>query len=134
MSHIRANEYRSQAGATNRRENIVIRYVSFISLSLIYLYLFEFESSRCFQFSLTDFSLVYRFAFAQIFPRSQPMRKSNTSTHVHIFDSQTLQLVQIFFLLSCKKTSQVGNFAGVYIRIIDFQYMQYPHCKQSMHI
>jgi hypothetical protein len=35
MSHICANdEYRSQAGATNRPENVVIRYVSVISLSL----------------------------------------------------------------------------------------------------
>jgi hypothetical protein len=29
-------------------------------------YVFEFESSRRFQFSFTDFSLVYRSAFAQI--------------------------------------------------------------------
>jgi hypothetical protein len=43
------------------------------------MYVFEFESSRRFQFSFTDFSLVYRSAFVQIFPRSQPMRKSNTS-------------------------------------------------------
>jgi hypothetical protein len=40
--------------------------------------LFKFESSRRFQFSFTDFSLVYRSAFAQIFSRSQPMRESNT--------------------------------------------------------
>jgi hypothetical protein len=47
MSHVCANdEYRSQVGATNRLENIVIRYVSFVSLSR----LFEFESSRRFQF------------------------------------------------------------------------------------
>jgi hypothetical protein len=52
-------------------ENIVIRYVIVVSSRL---------SSRRFQFSLTDFSLVYRSAFAQIFPRSQPMRESNTST------------------------------------------------------
>jgi hypothetical protein len=33
MSHICANdEYRSQLGATNRPENIVIRYVSFVYL------------------------------------------------------------------------------------------------------
>jgi hypothetical protein len=31
---------------------------------------FEFESSRRFQFSFTDFSLVYRSASAQILPRS----------------------------------------------------------------
>jgi hypothetical protein len=38
MTHICANdEYRPQVGATNRPENIVIRYVGFISLS----YLFE---------------------------------------------------------------------------------------------
>jgi hypothetical protein len=37
MSHICANEYRSQVGATNQPENIVICYVSFVSLSPIYL-------------------------------------------------------------------------------------------------
>jgi hypothetical protein len=47
MSHICANgEYRSQVGATNRSENIVIPYVSVVSLSSIYM-----QSSRCFQFS-----------------------------------------------------------------------------------
>jgi DnaJ-class molecular chaperone len=61
MSHICANDkYRSQGGAINRQENIVIR----------------------FQFSFTDFSPVYRSAFAQMFPRSQPMRESNTSNTV----------------------------------------------------
>jgi hypothetical protein len=36
MSHICANdEYLSQVGATNRPENIVIRYVSFVSLTAI---------------------------------------------------------------------------------------------------
>jgi hypothetical protein len=36
MSHICVNDkYRSQVGATNRPENIVIPYVSFISLSSI---------------------------------------------------------------------------------------------------
>jgi hypothetical protein len=35
---------------------------------------------RRFQFLFRDFSLVYRSAVAQIFPRSQPMRESNTST------------------------------------------------------
>jgi hypothetical protein len=75
VSHICANdEYRSQVGATNRPENIVIRYVSDVSLSSIC-------SSRRFQFSFTDFALVYRSAFAQIFPRSQSLRKSNTSTN-----------------------------------------------------
>jgi hypothetical protein len=40
MSHICANdEYRSQLGATNRPENIVIRFVSFVSLSPISMYL-----------------------------------------------------------------------------------------------
>jgi hypothetical protein len=35
MSHICANdEYRSQVGATNRPENIVICYVNVVSLSL----------------------------------------------------------------------------------------------------
>jgi hypothetical protein len=37
--------------------------------------------SRRFQFSFTDVSLVYRSALAQIFPRSQPMRESNTSNN-----------------------------------------------------
>jgi hypothetical protein len=77
MSHICANdEYRSQVGATNRPENIVIHYVIFVSLSSICI-----ESSRCFQFSFTDFSLVYCCPFAQIFPRSQPMRASNTAAN-----------------------------------------------------
>jgi hypothetical protein len=68
MSHICANdEHRSQVGATNRPENIVIHYVICI------------ESSRRLQFSFTDFSLVYFCPFAQIFPRSQPMRASNTN-------------------------------------------------------
>jgi hypothetical protein len=84
MSHICANdEYRSQVGATNRLKNIVIRYVSFISVSSICIYVFEFESSQHFQFLFTDFSLVYLSAFAGIFPRSQPIRASNTST-VHL--------------------------------------------------
>jgi hypothetical protein len=70
MSHTCANdEYRSQVGATNRPENIVvIRYVAFVSLSSICMYLFEFESSRRFQFLFTDFSMIYRSAFGQIFP------------------------------------------------------------------
>jgi hypothetical protein len=42
----------SHIGATNRGENIVIRYVHL---------------------------QIFRSAFAQIFPRSQPMRESNTS-------------------------------------------------------
>jgi hypothetical protein len=77
MSHICANEeYRSQIASTNRPENMVIliRYVSFVSLC-------EFESSRRFQFPFTDFSLIYRSDFAQIFPRSQPIRESNTSNN-----------------------------------------------------
>jgi hypothetical protein len=45
----------------------------------------EFESSRHFQFSFTDFSLLYRSAFAQIFPRSQPMREFKTSTLVYLY-------------------------------------------------
>jgi hypothetical protein len=37
MSHVCANdEYRSQVGARNRPENIVIRYVSFVSLSRLF--------------------------------------------------------------------------------------------------
>jgi hypothetical protein len=40
MRHICANdEYRSQVGATNLPENIVIRYVSVVSLSLSLVYL-----------------------------------------------------------------------------------------------
>jgi hypothetical protein len=58
MSHIWAND---EVGATDQPENIVIRYVSFFS---------------------SDFTLVYSSAFAQIFPRSQPMRESNTSKTV----------------------------------------------------
>jgi hypothetical protein len=73
-SYLRNDEYRSQVGPTNRPENIVIRYVSFVFL------LFARKvSSQNFQFSFTDFSLVYRSAFVQIFPRSQPIRESNTS-------------------------------------------------------
>jgi hypothetical protein len=72
MSHICANaEYRSQVGATDRLRNIVIRMLAF-----------EFENSRHFQFSFTDFSLVYRSAFAQIFSRSQPMKEFITSTRL----------------------------------------------------
>jgi hypothetical protein len=58
-------------------------YESYLRLlSLVYcMYIFEFESNRRFQFSFTDFSLVYRSAFAQIFARSQPTRESNTSTY-----------------------------------------------------
>jgi DnaJ-class molecular chaperone len=42
----------------------------------------EYRSKGGAQFSFTDFSPVYRSAFAQIFPRSQPMRESNTSNTV----------------------------------------------------
>jgi hypothetical protein len=74
MNHICSNdEYRSQVGATNRPENIVIRCLSLLS------FVFEFETSRRFQFSFTDFSLVYR-PSSQIFPRSQPMRESTPLT------------------------------------------------------
>jgi hypothetical protein len=75
-SYLRKRRYRSQVGATNQPENIVIRYVS---SSFSCFFVFEFESSRRFQLSCTYFSLIYRSAFAQIFPRSQPMRESNTS-------------------------------------------------------
>jgi hypothetical protein len=68
ISHICANdEYRSQY------------------LSLVYLYVFEFESNRRFQFSFTNFSLVCRSAFAQIFPRSQPIRESTPLPITRIF-------------------------------------------------
>jgi hypothetical protein len=74
MSHICANdEYRSQVGATNRPENIVIRYVNVVSLSL----------SRRFECKVVDvfsFHLQIFHCLCMIFPRSQPMRESNTST------------------------------------------------------
>jgi hypothetical protein len=70
-SYLRNEECRSQVGATNRPKNIVIRYVNVVSLSSICV-----QGSRRFQFSFTDFSLVYDSAFAQIFPRSQAMRES----------------------------------------------------------
>jgi hypothetical protein len=56
-------------------------------------YVFQFESSRCFQFSFIDFSLVYRSAFAQIFPRSQPMRESN----IHFYFQTELSLTTLNF-------------------------------------
>jgi hypothetical protein len=78
------DEYRSQVGATNRPENIVSHYVSFVSSICIYLLVFESESVNVFSFHLfTDFSQVYFSAFAQIFPRSQ--RESNTSNIIFIF-------------------------------------------------
>jgi hypothetical protein len=55
---------------TVRKTSSFVTLVSF----LVYLYVFEFESSRRFQFSFTDLSLAYRSAFAQIFPRPQPMK------------------------------------------------------------
>jgi hypothetical protein len=67
-------EYRSQLGATNRPENTVISYdVSSLSR------LGACKIVDVFSFHL-QFSLLFRSAFAQIFPRSQPMRESNTST------------------------------------------------------
>jgi hypothetical protein len=51
--------------------------ISLFHLSLVCLYVvFEFESGRLFQFLFTDFSLVYRSAFAQIFPRSMGESKT----------------------------------------------------------
>jgi hypothetical protein len=77
MSRICANdEYRSQIGATNRLETIVIRYLSLSSICM-YLNLKVVDV-----FSFTDFSRVYRSAFGQIFPRSQPMRESNISNYI----------------------------------------------------
>jgi hypothetical protein len=75
MSHICANdEYLSQVDTTNRPESIVIRYVSVVSLSR----LFECKVVDVFSFYLQIFR-------AQIFPRSQPMRESNTSIkHVQV--------------------------------------------------
>jgi hypothetical protein len=85
MSHICANdEYRFQVGVTNRPENIVIPYVIVISLSLSSISFCEVID--VFSFHLpTDFSLAYRSAFAQIFPRSQSMKKSNTSTSIYYY-------------------------------------------------
>jgi hypothetical protein len=60
------------------RHSLCLFHLSLV-YSLVYSYLyvvFEFESSRRFQSSFTNFSLVYRSAFAQIFPRS--MRESKT--------------------------------------------------------
>jgi hypothetical protein len=70
------NTYQSEVGATNQPENIVIRYVNGVSLSRI----FAYKVGDVFMFSFTDFLLVYRTAFAHIFPRSQPMRESNTDS------------------------------------------------------
>jgi hypothetical protein len=56
------------------------------------------ESNEVFSFHLgTDFLLVYRSAFAQIFPRSQPMRQSNTSNHLNLY--VFLPLYSAFFKL-----------------------------------
>jgi hypothetical protein len=41
-----------------------------------------------FKVSFTAFSLVYHSAFAPIFPRSQPMRESNTSTTLLVIPLQ----------------------------------------------
>jgi hypothetical protein len=47
MSHICANdEYRSQAVATNRPENIINRYVSFVSLLSILFHWFSSDISK----------------------------------------------------------------------------------------
>jgi hypothetical protein len=65
MSHICANdEYRSQVGAANRSENIVIRYVSFVSLKVVDIFSFHLQ--------------IFHWFIAPL-PRSQPMRESNTS-------------------------------------------------------
>jgi hypothetical protein len=72
MSHICANdEFRSQVGTTNRPKNIVIRYSRLSAYKVV----------DVFSFHLQIFSLIYRSALAQIFPRSQPMRESNTSAY-----------------------------------------------------
>jgi hypothetical protein len=94
MTHICANdEYRSQY------------------LSLVYLYVFEFESSRRFQFSFTDFSLVCRSVFAQIFPRSQPIRESNTSTyHKNILEILLSEQNFLIFENNCHQQSSFTRF------------------------
>jgi hypothetical protein len=75
VSHICANDNIGLKWAlqTDRKTSSFVTSV-IVSLSSV-------SSSRCFQFSFTDFALVYRSAFAQIFPRSQSLRKSNTSTN-----------------------------------------------------
>jgi hypothetical protein len=75
MSHICAKDgYRSQAGVQTDRKTL--SFVTLVSSLSTY-------SSRRFQFSFTDFSLVYRSTFAEIFPGSQPMRESNTLPQHH---------------------------------------------------
>jgi hypothetical protein len=92
MSHICANdEYRSQVSATNRPKNIVS------SICML--------SSRCFQFSLTDFSLVCRPAFALIFPRSQPMRESNTSKKAKITNEHAVITIRRFTNIVVEQTN-----------------------------
>jgi hypothetical protein len=75
-------------------------------LSLVNLYGFEFESTRRFQFSFTNFSLVYRSAFAQIFPRSQLMRESKTSTCIGLFIH-----------------AQIGVFCGAFLNVSLLNYL-----------
>jgi hypothetical protein len=85
MSHICANdEYRSQVGATNRPKNIVIRYSRLSAYKVV----------DVFSFHLQIFSLIYRSALAQIFPRSQPTRESNTSAYDRfIVNAQVLEAI-----------------------------------------
>jgi hypothetical protein len=74
----------------------------YTSLALLSSFLFSllssifilFSHSSFLQFSFTDFSLVYCSAFAQIFPRSQPTRESNTSNRT--------SLVSYRFSIRCK--------------------------------
>jgi hypothetical protein len=75
MNHICSNdEYRSQVGATNRPENIVIRC---LSLSRLYLNL---KVVDVFSFHLQIFHWFIARLRRYIFPRSQPMRESTPLT------------------------------------------------------
>jgi hypothetical protein len=107
MSNIR--EYRSEVGATNRPENIVIRYVNFVSLFRLFVCTYlNLKVVDVFSFHLQIFHwfIALRSTFAQIFPRSQPMRESNTSN--------------LFFLMP--KSSCLGSF---YISSIHFIFFSF---------
>jgi hypothetical protein len=127
MSNIRANdEYRSEVGATNRPENIVIRYVNFVSLFRLFVCTVDGSGTMLLQSTLDGFSA---FAFSTIVSRgpvmprrlrwggphdtappsrrrSQPMRESNTSN--------------LFFLMP--KSSCLGSF---YISSIHFIFFSF---------
>jgi hypothetical protein len=63
-----------------------IRKAQFTQKRVAYkILLFETTSLKLPNHLPTDVPLVYRSAFAQIFPRSQPMKKSNTSTSMYYY-------------------------------------------------